>query len=642
MFIQQYPNLFKPIKIRDLTVRNRIMSSPNLQHRVIDGRPDLYYVKYLEHKARGGAGIVTLGEANVCDGGNHVEGMETTFENLTVYAEIAQAIHEHGAIASVELTHGGMNVDPRYNKNPNRIMGPCDFEATRRGARGHAMTEEDIEFVANGFADTAEYYFSAGFDTVLLHCAHGWLLTQFLSPVINKRTDDYGGCLENRIRFPLYVMKKVRERAGPDKAVTVRLSGSERHPDGFSTQDVIEFLAKAQEYVDMAEISTEDFRYVFASTYMEYGQNVPFAEQIKKSGRVNIPIYSVGSIMRPEQAEEIIASGKADGVSMSRALIADPFLPKKAAEGHSDEITPCLRCLSCVSNDNAYRHFICSVNPLVSREVRLGFNDDMSKAKESKKVLVVGGGPAGMQAAITASERGHDVTLVERDSTLGGLLRFSVRDNIKHDLRRYMEFLIRKVGNSGAKILLNTEITAELADKTEPDHIIVATGSRPVTPKIEGIEKARHATAVYFDPGFKTGDSVIIIGGGLVGVECGLHLSSLGKRVTVLEFMDEYAAGTVNVARRGLEYAVEKSGIKIIVSAKTFKISETGIDYEKDGKKAALTADTVLYATGMQPYEEPYFSVYDKAPFVSLIGDAKKVGKVDGAVYGGYFAAMDI
>ena len=684
-----YPNLLKPIKIRDLLVKNRIMSAPNMLFRTIGGRPDEYYLKYLEHKARGGAGIVNLGEANVCDGGNHTPGMETTLENLTIYSEIAHAIHQHGAVASVELTHGGMRVKPQFNKDLSLIMGPCELDNPLTGAHVRAMTVSDMEYVANGFAETAEYYFHAGFDTVLLHCAHSWLLTQFLSPIVNKRTDEYGGSLENRMRFPLYVLKTVRERVGEKKPLMIRLSGSERLAGGFTTEDIIEFLSKAQSYVDLAEISTEDFRYIFATSLMERGQNLPLAAKIKQSGRINIPVYTIGSILEPDQAEEIIASGAADGVSMSRALIADPFLPRKAATGRVDDVTPCLRCLNCTGSDNDDRHFICSVNPLIAREARLGFGDSIAPACNKKAVLVVGGGPAGMQAAITASQRGHRVTLAERGGALGGTLRFTETDCVKHDLRRFTEYLIRKTNRSGVNILLNTEVTDDKIEKLNPDHIIVATGSLPVTPAIPGIDKARHAQDVYLDAGFDSGDSVVIIGGGLVGVESGLHLANLGKKVTVLEIMDDYARDARALYRMGLDGAIGESSVKVITSAQTLEIADadtdtdtdTGTDtdtagqsgsagqnseavhsseavhgsdtlhgsgaglvvtYKKGGETVTIFADTVLYAVGMQPNEELYFELYDKAPLVRLIGDAKSPGKVDGAIHSGYFAAMDV
>ena len=638
----QYPNLLKPIKIRNLVLKNRIMSAPNMLFRTIGGRPDEYYLRYLEHKARGGAGLVSLGEANVCDGGNHTPGMETTLENLTIFSEIAQAIHEHGAAANVELTHGGMRVRPQFNKDQNLIMGPVEFISPETGHIVRAMTEDDMEYVANGFADTAEYYYRAGFDTVHIHCAHNWLLTQYLSPIINTRTDNYGGSLENRMRFPLYVLKKVRERVGDQKTVMIRLSGTERDPKGFTTDDITEFLSRAQEYVDMAEISTENFNYIFASTYMPMGQNVELAEKIKKSGRINIPIFTIGSIMEPDQAEEIIASGVADGVSMSRALIADPYLPRKAVTGRQDEITPCLRCLNCTDSDNTTRHFICSVNPRISREARIGFGDHTEPAKEKKTVMIVGGGPAGMQAAITATERGHDVTLVERGNALGGTLRFTKTDTVKGDLRRFTEFLIRKTMRSGAKILLNTYATDEVAEKIRPDNIIVATGSEPIVPQIKGIEKAHHALDVYLDPDFKLGERVVIIGGGLVGTETGLHLINQGKKVTVLELLNDFARDARGVNRFAVVDKVQKSGMEVITEAKTAEVTDTGVVYEKDGKTVTAPADTVLYAVGMRPCEGAFFDLYDKTTFIALVGDAKKPGKVDGAIHGGFFAAMDV
>ena len=662
MYKQPYPSLFKPIKIRNTMVKNRIMSAPNLLIRTIGGRPDEYYRGYIEHKARGGAGIVTLGEANVCDGGNHQVGMETTLENMPIFSEMAHVIHQYGAIASVELTHGGERANPQYNKDAGLIMGPCERApgvvadsyahlnhpkwVTHRAAIDwpcKAMDKADMEYVANGYADTAEYYMKAGFDTVLVHCGSGWLLTQFISPLTNKRTDEYGGSLENRMRFPLYVLKTIRERVGPQKPLLIRLSGTEGCEGGYTIEDMTTFLSKAQEYIDMAEITTEAAARVMATTFMPHGLLVDLADTIKKSGRVNIPVYSIGSILDPEHADRIIASGAADGVSMSRALIADPFLPKKTLTGREDDVTPCLRCLNCSDSDNRDRHFICSVNPLISREARLGFGDSLEPAKCKKTVLIIGGGLAGLQAAITASARGHEVTLVERTGELGGMLRFSYVDSLKHDLRRYTDYMIRKANVSGAKILLNTEVTDSMIESINPDSIMIATGSEPIVPKIKGIENARHVTDIYFDTDFKPGDHVVIIGGGLVGVEAALHLNNIGKTVTVLEKDDDIIRDARGVYRGGLTVILlEKPGIKIVISAKVSEITASGVIYEQDGNSVTAPADTVLYAVGMRSNDVAYLDLYDKAPFVTLIGDAKKNGKVHNAVHSAYYAAIDL
>jgi 2,4-dienoyl-CoA reductase-like NADH-dependent reductase (Old Yellow Enzyme family)/thioredoxin reductase len=643
MYIQPYPNLFKPLIVKNLKLKNRIISAPNMLFQTVDGRPNDYYISYLEHKARGGASIVTLGEANVCDGGNHTPGMEMTHDNRSLYGEMAAAIHEHGAYASVELTHGGMNAKPQFNNDPGLIMGPSEFDNPMTGARVKAMSPEDMERVAVSFADAAEYYLTVGFDTVLMHVAHGWLLTQFLSPFTNRRTDEYGGSFENRMKFPLRVLQKVRERVGAKQALTMRLSGSERRPDGFTTKDITSFLERAQEYIDLVEISSEDLTWFFATTYMPHGQNAPLAEEIKKSGRVSIPIYTVGSIVRPEQAEEIIAAGGADGVSMSRALIADPYWPKKAAAGRTDEITPCLRCLNCTDSDNFNRHFVCSVNPLLGREARLGFGDTLTKARGRARVLVVGGGPAGMTAAITAARRGHEVTLAERSGALGGWLKFTDADSLKHDLRRYKDFLVRSVMESGIKVLLNTAPDSEYADRNSYDHIIVATGSTPAVPTfIKGYEKAAHATAAYFSPEWIKDGAVAIIGGGLVGVETALHLANTGRRVTVLEAQSEIAADAKGCYKIGLMRKVFESGIEVITGAGVKEILDGGVIYEKDGAEETARAETVLYAVGMRSADAPYFDLCTRAPFVALAGDAKAVGKVDGAVHSGFFAAMDI
>ena len=637
---RRFPRLFSPIKIGGATLKNRIMSAPNMLFHTIDGRPTDFYIGYIEHKARGGAAIVNLGEAAVCDGGRHTPPMLMTEENLALYAEMSAAIHEHGALASVELTHGGMNVRPQYNTvGP---YGPVDC-INANGVQVIGMTEKDMENVAEAHATSAEYWLRAGFDAVHVHAGHAWLFAQFLSPFMNQRTDEYGGSLENRMRFPLMVLKRIREQVGSRMIVTLRQSGSERREGGFTPEDVAVFLEKAQEYIDMVEITTEQWEMCMPTTYMPWGLNVGFAEAIKQSGRVKIPIFVVGSILAPDQAEEIIASGKADGVSMSRALIADPYFPLKAQTGNEADITPCLRCMNCSGNDNERRHFVCSVNPLVGRESRIGFGDDTPVAKHRKKVLVAGGGPSGLQAALTAWKRGHDVTLCESSGSLGGILRFTETDSLKNDLRRYTNHLIRQVENSGVRIMLDTEATPELAGELGPDHIIVATGSVPVVPAfLKGHEKARHALSIYFDPETVKGGNIVIIGGGLVGVEAGLHLQNIGKNVTILEIEDICARDAVNSYRRGVMYKAEELGLNMITGAHCEEVTDSGVKYTKDGAAFFAPADSVFYAVGMQSNEQPYFDLYDMAPFVVEAGDCKKVGKVAGAIHSGYFAALDI
>jgi len=642
MYKQTYPLLFKPLKIRGLILKNRIMSAPNMLFRTIDGRPDDYYVQYLEHKARGGAAIVALGEANTSDGGNHTPGMLTTQENLAIYSEMAAAIHEHGAYAAVELTHGGQSVKPQFNIDPMRFCGPSET-VNMHGAHIRAMTREDMEFVAKGYEDTAAYYIHAGFDIIHVHAGHAWLLEQFMSPFVNQRTDEYGGSLENRMRFPLEVLRRVRERVGPNHVVSVRVSGSERREGGFTPEDIAVFLSKAQEFVDFAEISSEHMLYTFGPTFMPHGQNVELAERIKKTGLVSMPIFVIGSISSPEFGEEILRSGKADGVSMSRALIADPYLPRKTAEGREEDIVPCLRCLNCTDNDNVRRHFVCSVNPLLSREHRLGFGDEIKPAAIRKRVLIAGAGPAGIMAAITASERGHDVLLVEKSDSPGGLLKFTDRDTVKLDLRKFKDYLVRKLYASSVKVLLNSEITDELIESFRPDNIIVATGSRPIVPfSINGHENMRHASDIYFDAGFEPGDNTIIIGGGLIGAEAALNLASSGKKVTILEAAGEIARDSAGVYKFGLMMKLAELSVNIVTDVHVESVETGSVVYTKDGKTIRTPCDSVLYAVGMQPERGLYFELYDKAPFVALIGDASKAGKVDGAIHSGYFAALDI
>ncbi len=636
----KFTHLFTPLQVKNIIVKNRIMSAPNMLFHTVDGRPTDYYAGYLEHKARGGAGIVNLGEVSVGDGGNHTPEMMKTFDNLPLFAELSAAIHEHGALASAELTHGGIRTKCEYNNR--QAVGPVAAETMRPGVFSKQMDEADMEEVCKQYADTAAYVLWAGFDTMLLHFGHGWLPAQFLSPIMNTRTDEYGGSLENRMRFPLRILKAVRDRVGPKQFLMMRLSGSEREEGGFTPEDMAIFVEKAQEYIDLVEVSCENMIFNMATTYQPLALNADFAAVIRNSPNVHIPIYSVGSVIYPELAEELIASGKCDGVSMSRALIADPYLPEKAFAGKEEDITPCLRCMGCTDGDNLNRHMVCSVNPLIGREHRLGFGEDIGKALHPKKVLVIGGGPAGLKAAVTARQRGHEVILWEKSDKLGGLLNFTDTDSLKNELRRYKNYAVSLAQRADITIELNKAATPENVAALAPDDIIVATGSTPAVPTfIPGYENARHATSVYFDA-LPEGEKVVIVGGGLIGVETGLHLRNQGKQVTVLEAADDFARDGGFSYRWGVNFAVKKYDLEIQTNAMVKEIRKDAVIYEKDGKVEELPCDAVYYAVGMQSNNELYLKLAPLGIRMALVGDAKKVGKVAGAVHSGFFAATDI
>ena len=633
-----YPNLFKPINIGGRTLKNRIMSAPNMLFQVVDGRPTDYYVGYLEHKAKGGAGIVNLGEVPVIRGGNHTPFIELIPENLNIFGEIADAIKEHGALASIELTHCGRKGRPWINK---QLKGP-NREITENGIFCEAMTEQDMDEVVKAYADAAEYAMTAGFDMALIHAGHSWLLEQFLSPLVNKRTDEYGGSLENRMRFPLRVLKAIRDRVGHKIIIAARISGSEREEGGFTPADMAEFLSRAEEYLDMAEVSTENWKYCMPSTYIPWASNREFVRDIKQSGKVKFPLYLVGSIVSPEMAEEILASGDADGISFSRALIADPAMPNKAKAGRIDEITPCLRCMRCTDGDNKTRFFRCSVNPCTGHETRVGFMEDIPEAKNKKNVLVIGGGPGGVVAAVTAAQRGHTVTLMEKNEELGGTIRYAKNDALKPDLKRYLQY-IQKLPSlyPNITVKLGTEATPELVGSFNADHIIVATGGEPIAPTfIKGWEKAKDILDAYFHPE-SVGEEVVIIGGGLSGVEAAAHLGALGKKVTVLE--KETCLTDVGTSYGwGVMLAVEQYGVSLIDHVEVLEIMDDKVRYAQAGSEILAKADTVFYAVGMQSQNQLYYEIADKAPFVDLIGDAAKTARIGEAVAGGYYAALDI
>lgn len=642
--ITEYPNLFSPLKVGNLLLRNRILSGPNMMCCLNpDGSPTEYMIGYYEEKAKGGCAQITVGDTPVEErGATNPRHPVLSRGTLNRWSEVARAIRQHGAVASIELNHGGRISNPSITGfNP---IGPVAY-VKPNGVAVASMDNTLMNEVADAFANAAKLAYETGFDMCMLHGAHGWLLSQFLSPKFNTRTDEFGGSLINRAKFPIMVIDRIHSVVGPKFPIEYRV-GAELIEGGLTIEEVIAFLKLIEDKVDLIHVSAgldTDPNYAVKThptIFLPHCTNVHFASAVKND-ITKIPVVAVGAINTAAEAEAILSSGKSDAVAMVRALIADPYLPQKARLGKAEETRPCLRCLDCLTGMQASNKFACAVNPRVGHEFRLDATE--KPVKEQKRVLIIGGGPGGMQAAMTAAQRGHLVTLAEKSDKLGGLLKFTDYDTLKSDLRNLKDYMIRMTENSGARILFNTEADAEFVKEFAPDAVIVAIGSGPIVPKIPGIELAKHATEVYFDL-VSLGHSVAVIGGGLVGCETALFLTGLGKKVTIIEMQNSIAPEANWMHRTAMLQAFGEADISIKTGLRCTGISEEGVlAVAMDGVQGLIEAESVVYAIGMRSNSQLAEELQELyIPYFSTVGDCKQVQKVSGAIFAAYHAAMDI
>ena len=544
-----YPLLCAPLHVGKLTLRNRMCSAPmGFPDLTADGCLTEGAIAFYENRARGGAAIVTVSEACVDYVNGKSHGRLINLCNDGVLAELtncARAIRRHGALASIELNHAGMlsdfDVVASERKRDEQVhYGPSDC-VLPTGTAVKAMTRRQIGEAVAAFARGAALVKRAGFDMLMIHAGHGWLIHQFLSPLTNRRTDDYGGSREKRFRFALEVISAVRAAVGPDFPIELRFSAMETAPGGITLPDAAAFAEAAQRYVDILHVSAggePDFSVTHPPMFAEPGCNVKYAAEIKK--HVSIPVATVGALNEPAQMEAILAEGKADIVCMARALLADPLLPKKTEQNRTDEILRCIRCFTCHAERMLTQTRICALNPQIGREYEAKFD---APPTTPKKLLVAGGGPGGMQAALTAAQRGHRVTLCEAAPALGGNLRCEAHVPFKAAFPKYIETMRRRLELAGVEVRLNTPVTPELVRHEAPDALFVAVGAQAVTPPIPGIEGANvvYGTELETREG-ETGRRVAVIGGGLVGCESGLYLALTGRDVTIIEQRDSVAA----------------------------------------------------------------------------------------------------
>jgi len=626
MYECPYPHLFSPIRLGRQWFRNRIFASP-ISGRSLDSlnRPTAECVAFYEEKARGGAASVCLGECAVDSVyglyGEHMVRADDP-RNHHAFNMLTTGITRFGAVASAELTHAGLYAHATHAAG-NTVYGPVDG-VNAMGEEYREMPEEMIEATIERFADAAAFLKSCGFGMVTVHMGHGWGLSQFLSSKVNTRRDRWGGSLENRCRMPVAVLDAIRKRVGPGFPIEVRLSGSEVTPTGYDLDEGIAIARQLDGHCDLLHISAghherpEVFCVTHPSIFSEDSCNAVYAAAIKP--HVQTPVATVGAHSDPELMEELIASGKADVIEIARALLADPELPNKARAGRREDIRPCLRCLTCFSHLITNGQIYCAVNPRIGRELE---DRSLPPARERKTVLIAGGGIAGMQAAIACADRGHKVILCEKNEQLGGALTCEENVPFKKKIRDYLRYQRREVAKRDVDVRLNTAVTPRLASSLRPDVVLAALGARPTVPPIPGIKSKNVLMAEYaYTHEGEVGQKVVVLGGGLVGVELAIHLAGLGRSVTVAEMLPMLNNGGNILHQNALDVEIKARKIALQLGAKVEGIEETGVRASKDGQALFLEADTVICAVGQTPLREEAEELRFCAPEFYVLGDA--------------------
>ena len=657
-----FPALFSPIKIGNMTVKNRIETAPTIIPMIDEqGYPTDHFIAHYRNRAKGGAGIVTIGETAI-----DWKYGKTHFAQINIWGEkagvalnnVTDAIHQYGAKANIELCHGGVWGAPELNSGGNYALGPSDG-VRNDGTVIKEMTEADMNEVADNFAEAVAICYRCGFDMAMIHGAHSWLLGAFLSPIYNKRKDKYGGSLENKARFPLMVLDRIRQAVGEDFPLEYRISGDELDPEGYHLDTCIEFCKMIEDKVDLIHVSVGTRAYLHGRgiahpvCFYKHACNSYLAKAVKAAG-IKIPVLAVGSMDDPQIANDMIERGEIDMVAIARGIIADPNLPNKAKRGQVEDITPCIRCVHCLDksvgrtnkdavlrfNTASTHRFICSVNPMIGKE-----HYPEQPLGVSRKVAVIGGGPAGMQAAMDCAKRGHKVTIFEKESQLGGALFFSDFVSFKDQLAEFKEYQKVQVKKLGIDVRLNTEATPSVIEEEGFDSVIAATGATPIIPNIPGVKGKNVFTATqsYTIKPENLGERIVVIGGGQVGCETALHYAmDCGKKVVLVEMQDILASDATFTHRLPLMEHMDEY-TTYYLKTRCIAIGDAGITVVEDGgEERIIEADTVLISVGMKSNKEEAEAFRESAIDFVMVGDCIKPTNVEDAVRTGYEAALQI
>lgn len=636
-------NLFSEKKIGTLTLKNRVILPAMGTSMVnVDGTVTQQLIDYHVARANGGCGLNIVEVAAIhptsktpgflaIDDDSCVEGLT----NLT------SAIHEAGGKAAVQLWHGGV-VAPMAAQGYEKVA-PIDMPGYAKG-----LTIEGIKEIQEAYVDAVIRAQNSGFDAVELHFGHGYLPAEFLSPTMNYRQDAYGGSLENRMRFSLEIMEKVRVRMGKDYPVLVRISATEEMENGFDLEDM-KIFSRALEaagadaiHVSIGTPQGNSLKFEVPPVDLPVGFNVPNAAAIKAG--INIPVVAVGRINDPIFAEKVLDESKADFIAVGRGQLGDPEFCNKAMHGDFDKIVKCIGCdQGCFDQFMIPGEFIsCLRNPACGRESSY----QLEQAEDKKKVLVAGGGPGGLEAATVLKKRGHDVILCEQSSGLGGQLWLAGVAPRKEELQTAALQMGKIAKDAGVEIRLQTRVTEEVVDQIKPDEVILAVGSEPVMLPIPGIEKPYVVSSHDVLKGLATtGNKVLVIGGGLVGAEIAELCVEQNKEVTIVELMDEVAKDLGLLRKICVMESLHKHGIRMITDAKCTEIKDGSVAIEKDGRVEEIAdIDSVVIAVGARSKNTDDLVTYCKANDIGchIIGDAVKARRALDAVWEGARIAREI
>lgn len=632
------PKALTPVRIGNVLLKNRIVSAPTTMHSLSNGElyPTEDAISFFESRARAGVGMVTVAGLkvgkDVADDGQNTAWDVNQPNHRNKLMELVERVHFYGAKISMELI--GIFPEGYTVSDGCSIMG---------WATGHEITREAMEAFKEEWAQAAADLVDCGFDAILIHAGHSVPLAQFLSPLTNKRTDEYGGSTENRCRYLIEILDAIRARVGKKLLIEVRISGTEFEEGGIDIDEGIRIGELLQDHLDILQVSAgmhnpKWMTWVHPCGFRPPMPNVCVAEAFKKTGKFHVPIVTLGAIDSLESAESIIADGKADLVTMARSLIADPELIHKGMAGKTEDVTPCIKCMRCHDSTVYGHHFQCAVNPTAGLEASL--RKLVQEPGECKKVAIIGGGPAGMKAACVASDRGHQVTLFEATNRLGGMLHYAGYFSFKYPVKDYMNWLIGQVNKRPIDVKLGTKATPETVQGY--DAVLVAIGAEPLILPVPGVEQAKVAIETLGHEE-ELGSSVILIGGGQVGCETALHYAKLGKKVTVMEMQSELAPDASTTGRNELltEIAAEPNFIPL-TGAKCVSLTATSVTYEKDGKQETITSDSVVLSAGMKAKTQEADSFIGTALAFAEIGDCVRARTVEYATKEAYYAAVNL